>query len=93
MDETLTAAAAGAENNKNITVDFSSVTFESAGVYRYVITRAVTDDNNAIVQDDNDRFLDVYVKENNDGTFEIYGYVLHDTTEDITTATEKSDGF
>ncbi|MBQ6676541.1 MAG: hypothetical protein IJM71_00685 [Clostridia bacterium] len=92
MDETLTAAAAGAENNKDITVDFSSVTFESAGVYRYVVSRTVTDTNNVVDEDDNDRFLDVYVKEES-GVFSIYGYVLHDTTDDITTATEKSDGF
>ena len=92
MDNELDAASDGAENNKAITVDFDGVNFTAAGVYRYKITRTVTDTNNVIDEDDNDRFLDVYVKDEN-GTFSIYGYVLHDVTDDITTATEKSDGF
>ncbi len=92
MDDTLDAASDGAENNKAITVDFDGVNFTAAGVYRYKITRTVTDTNNVVDEDDNDRFLDVYVKDEN-GTFSIYGYVLHDVTDDITTATEKSDGF
>ena len=100
MDNTITAATAGADNNKDITVDFSGVTFPAAGVYRYKITREVTDTNNALEQDTtitvaddkNVRYLDVYVKEV-DGVRSIYGYVLHDVTSDITTSTTKSAGF
>ena len=93
MDNTLTAAADGAENNKDITVSFANVTFTAAGVYRYKITRTVTDTNSALTTtDNNNRYLDVYVKEVN-GERVIYGYVLHNVTDDITTSTTKSVGF
>lgn len=99
--DTVTAAAAGAKNAKNITVSFEDVTFPKPGIYRYKITRSVTDSNEvletidadvATVANKNIRYLDVYVKEDN-GAATIYGYVLHDVTTDITKDTKKSSGF
>lgn len=40
--DTLTAATDGAKNVKDITIDFSSVVFTGAGVYRYEVTEALT---------------------------------------------------
>ena len=67
--ETLNASTNGTANTKDIVVNFSSVVFEGAGVYRYKITETphhgvdsydktgVTEGNTNHV-----RFLDVYVK-------------------------------
>ncbi len=103
MDETITAAPNGADNESLVTVDFNNVTFPKPGIYRYVLTRTVTDANAALETQDttqttnkNIRYLDVYVQETLDGTevkHPIYGYVLHNVTDDIDEDTEKSDGF
>ncbi len=60
---------------KSLTVDFSEVTFDEPGVYRYVITEAgtisgVTNDSDTTIT------LDVYVVDNN-GALELNSYVLH----------------
>lgn len=83
MADTLTAAAAGAANEKDIVIDFSGVTFPSVGVYRYTVTRTITDDNSVLESKETiTRSLDVYVKEEN-GARVIYGYILHDVTGDV----------
>ena len=104
MDDVLTAAAAGADNVQDVTVDFSNVQFSKPGIYRYLITRTVTDNNEALNTIDgtaatagtttytSTRYLDVYVKENN-GTRTIYGYVMHKVTTNINKDTPKSDSF
>lgn len=82
MADTLTAAAGGAVNEKDIVIDFSGVTFLSVGVYRYTVTRTITDANGALENSDEIvRSLDVYVKEEN-GARVIYGYILHDINGD-----------
>lgn len=82
--DSLNAKSDGDDSNeKDIVVTFAENTFSAAGVYRYTITRTITDANEALESDDAIvRSLDVYVKEEN-GTFSIYGYILHDITGDI----------
>lgn len=83
MADTLTAAADGAANEKDIVIDFSGVTFLNVGVYRYTVTRTITDDNSVLESKETiTRTLDVYVKEES-GVRVIYGYVLHDVTGDV----------
>lgn len=79
--DTVTASAAGTEDLKDIVISFANVTFNAAGVYRYVITETVTpsDPAKAGVTDGGSsatRYLDVYVKDGDTaGTYVIYGYV------------------
>lgn len=65
---------------KDVTVDFSGVTFTAPGIYRYVITEdavsADTEVKDDITNDtDTTRYLDVYVRSEGSG-YEIYNYVL-----------------
>ena len=65
--ETLTADTAGASNKKEIAIDFSSVVFTGAGVYRYVLNEALTDGTYAasgVTETDGThaRYIDVYVR-------------------------------
>ena len=82
----MTTSSGGTANTKEITVDFSAVTFPAAGVYRYVITETADYANTGVVNgNDHTRYLDVYVKNSeNVGTYEIYGYVCfkHDNNID-----------
>ena len=77
----MNASSAGTKNTFPITVDFASVTFTRAGVYRYVITESTTEatKNAAGIKDGGitaTRYLDVYVKDGaTAGTYDIYGYV------------------
>ena len=93
--ETVDAAEEGAKNTKPIVVNFGSVTFPRAGVYRYKITETIADADytaagvvNGTIS--NERWLDVYVKDTNI----IYGYVLMDADNaSVTSATAKTEGF
>ena len=65
---------------KQATVDFSGVTFDEPGIYRYIITETASADHAAagIVHDtDTDRVLDVYVTDDGNGALVVSGYVLH----------------
>lgn len=65
---------------KQATVDFSSVTFNEPGIYRYIITETADADHAAagIIHDtDVDRVLDVYVIDDGTGTLEVESYVIH----------------
>ncbi|MCR4673108.1 MAG: hypothetical protein K5637_07790 [Lachnospiraceae bacterium] len=70
-----------------ITIDFSGVTFNEPGVYRYVVTELETaaDANGQQMQggiafdDDLTRTLDVYVEDDGAGTLAVVGYVLHNS--------------
>ena len=70
---------------KQAAVDFSSVSFNEPGIYRYIITETANADHAAagIIHDtDTDRVLDVYVTDNG-GTLEVSAYVLHTDDEDV----------
>ena len=68
------------------TIDFSQVTFNEPGIYRYVVSETANATHAAagIIHDsDTDRILDVYVVDNN-GTLEVASYVLHTEDEEVT---------
>ena len=58
------------------TVDFSKVTFNEPGVYRYKITENDTSEK-GITKDSTPRYLDVYVESAENGALSIRGYVFH----------------
>lgn len=62
--------------SKTVTVDFGGVTFDHAGIYRYVITE--TDPNVVGLTTDgkNTIYLDVYVTNANGGGVEISNYIM-----------------
>lgn len=77
---------------KDVTVNFSNVSFKEPGVYRYIVTEQIPDYAGiAVYKDDKTpadatRVLDVYVEDNgknDDGTgkLKIAGYVLHNGNE------------
>ncbi len=105
---TLKTAADGNANMSNLKLDFSSVAFAAAGVYRYVITEvAAAYGTNGVVDGNADnsttqvRYLDVYVKDGaTSDSFDIYGYVCFKNSNDIeyptsgsVAAAEKTNGF
>ena len=68
--------------SKTVTIDFSDVVFEDAGIYRYKITE--TETNTGVYPDITDdtnreRYLDVYVINDNEGGYEVEYYVLLNT--------------
>lgn len=70
----------------DVTVDFSGVTYNEPGVYRYVINESANSDNAAhgIVNDtDATRVMDVYVIDK-DGALQVQGYVLQNGEPDGT---------
>ena len=62
---------------KDVTVDFSEVTFSKPGIYRYKITEADTTNADITNDSDTERYLDVYVVYNEDETaLLIQNYVM-----------------
>ena len=83
---------------KEITLDFSQISFPEPGVYRYILTETAAADDSAVTNDANaSRTLDVYVEDDTEqpGTLKVSSYVLHadNGTELITDNATKSDGF
>ena len=83
---------------KEITLDFSGISFPEPGVYRYILTETAAADDSAVTNDANaSRTLDVYVEDDTEqpGTLKVSSYVLHadNGTELITDNATKSDGF
>ena len=71
---------------KQATVNFSGITFDEPGIYRYIITETASAEHAAagIIHDtDVDRVLDVYVTDNGSGTLEVSSYVLHTSDDDV----------
>ena len=93
------------EATKEATVDLSGVFYKEPGVYRYVITEKVNDENVAhgISYDETPRYLDVYVEDDGNDALEVKDYVLHtvedfapdtsDATDPVDLTDKKSDGF
>lgn len=66
---------------KRVVVDFSRVTFQIPGIYRYVITEAEPSEQGISISDGSTRVIDVYVVTNEAGNLSISGYILHDGNE------------
>ena len=70
---------------KTATLDFSAVTFDEPGIYRYIITETVGTEQGIVYDTDNTRVLDVYVEDitGTDGTptLQVAAYILHATEE------------
>lgn len=81
---------------KDVSVDFTGVTFKEPGIYRYEITE--TADTTGTVTNDADatRIMDVYVIDEN-GSLKVQGYVLHNNEgavkQDGASATGKAVGY
>lgn len=79
-------------------VDFSGVSFDEPGIYRYKITEAesTTPTLQGLFYDTQSqnknrvRYLDVYVNDKDDDskTLQVVGYVLHENDDDVTPVTE-----
>lgn len=65
---------------QNVTMDFSNVTYNQPGIYRYIVTeKARTADQQGITNDsDRSRYMDVYVETEENGKLGVVGYVFHE---------------
>ena len=90
---TWNTAAEGAENEYNITLDFSGVTFTQPGVYRYQIAETISADSYAAVAMEDGAYDTVYLDVYVDGNLAIYGYVCMKTSGSVTDSTTKINGF
>ncbi len=92
---------------KKIEIDFSGISFQEPGIYRYIITEAAagTDQAAGVTNDtDSTRVLDVVVEDSSEGSvnkLKIGNYILHDNVSDVpvkaaentATIADKSSGF
>ena len=92
---------------KKIEIDFSGISFQEPGSYRYIITEAAagTDQAAGVTNDtDSTRVLDVVVEDSSEGSvnkLKIRNYILHDKVSDVpvkaaentATIADKSSGF
>ena len=70
---------------KTATIDFTGITFDEPGIYRYIITETADADHAAagILHDtDQDRVLDVYVTDDGTGTLQVSSCVMHKNVSD-----------
>ena len=87
---------------KEVTVDFSGISFTAPGIYRYTITEVAPTQSGIAIQGTGTRTLDVYVEYKNNGSVEepdysdtelvVSHYVLHEGTGNPDSA-DKSLGF
>lgn len=92
----VTLAADQSYAKQDVSVDFTGVTFNEPGIYRYEITEK-TDTTGTVTNDtDTTRIMDVYVIDEG-GALKIQGYVLHNNggavTQNGTSATGKAVGY
>ena len=66
-DGKVTFTAGDAETTKTVTVDFSGVTFNQPGVYRYTLTQTATALDGMTLDADTERNIDVWVYDNGTG--------------------------
>lgn len=83
---------------KTVGIDFSDVTFTAPGIYRYVITEETTDNADITNDKTNERYLDVYVVNGENGGFEIASQALltdavSPNTSSSYDSAKKSEGF
>ena len=77
---------------KDVTIDFTSVTFKQPGIYRYMVIYTTTQGGIGFIDDPvATRCLDVYVETDTNGVLSIAGYVLHKT--EAAQDDDKGDGF
>ena len=62
--------------SKSVTIDFTGVSFDEPGIYRYIVSETPLEQPGAFTQDQNPKTLDVYVTDDN-GSLTIASYVLH----------------
>lgn len=95
------ATAEGTEVTKPFTFTFVPAQFPHAGIFRFLISESVATnarETAGIVSNGTysaTRYLDVYVRNNGSGSYEIYGYVLFEASDantSITSSTAKSNG-
>lgn len=81
---------------KEVTLDFSDVTFDEPGIYRYVISEIEGDQTSVSYDQYPTRALDVYVIDDADAavpTLAVGGYILHSTADgDINSEGRMYDG-
>ena len=87
-DDALTLASDKAYASKSVSVNFSSVSFNQPGIYRYVLTAVENASNKAVEYDTQVgsgntatiRYIDVYVVDDS-GSLTVSQYLMHTTTE------------
>lgn len=62
--------------SKTVAIDFTGVSFDEPGIYRYIVSETPLEQPGAFTQDQNPKTLDVYVIDDN-GSLEVASYVLH----------------
>ena len=68
--------------DKQVTLDFSSISYSVPGIYRYVVTESRTDTENGFeITDGDTRYLDIYIESDDSGVLSCTGTVLHRTAE------------
>ncbi len=83
---------------KPVNIDFSQVSFDEPGIYRYLLTMTSTGqqgiryDVQAAAIGSKVRCLDVYVTDDN-GTLQISGYVLHENVTEIAAGQQAGSAF
>lgn len=100
-----TLANKGAVNKKDISIDFSSVVFTGAGVYRYKVTEGLAEGytyaTSGVTKDAKEtqiRYVDVYVRPattgytngNTAGEWDVYGFTCFINNESITNGNKTS---
>lgn len=78
-DSSVTLVAGQKYAKTEVDLDFTACSYTEPGVYRYKLTE-VQCANEAVSCDTTDKYVDVYIMDNN-GALEYQGYTIHSTTE------------
>ncbi len=96
--DTVTISSEQGYGVKTVSIDFSDVSFDEPGIYRYVLTmtsagqQGIRYDTQAAVTGAKVRCLDVYVTDD-EGVLKVSNYVLHETASDISRSPEAGSAF
>ncbi|MBO6048017.1 MAG: hypothetical protein J6P61_09795, partial [Erysipelotrichaceae bacterium] len=91
-DESVTLANNQKYAKSEVTVDFSQVTFNEPGVYRYKITEQATNEPGMTNDENPDRYLDVFVTSDDDGNLTIANTILHTNNDAVLTDGSNPEG-